>query len=190
MSIADKLGLSSFASQIRRIHSYGCAGIHIDREEIVVGRSKGCDVCISYPTCLNRHFCIYVTVFEEGKSEPLTFCGDLNSTNGIYVNGRNIGPGRSVLLFNGDVIEIQRLVKFTFYAAEETEVLDELSEKEQQFFSRSYQLTGRESSSTEFCGRDRGCIFLKSWSAAQVRPCDGAHFPHILRRTQQDHRRE
>jgi hypothetical protein len=165
MSIVDKLGSSSFAPQIRRISSYGSAGIHIGREDIVVGRSESCGVRISHPTCSNRHFRIYVTVFEEGKSEPLIFCEDLNSTNGTYVNGRNIGPGRSVLLFDGDVIEILRLAKFTFYAAKEMEVLDELSEKEQQFFSPSYQLTGRELGSGGF---GKVCLAWEKQTRRQV----------------------
>lgn len=116
--------------------------IEIYGEDITMGRSNFCEVRVPHLTCSSRHFRIYSTVFDE-HSDPLVFCEDLNSTNGTFVNGKMVEPGGSVLLCNGDKIEIMQAAEFEFEGTETLSNLDELSKKDHRLFGGTYTLTSR-----------------------------------------------
>ena len=117
--------------------------VHITGGEILAGRCREADLRIMHGATSHRHLRFYVNIFEEGKSEPLVFCEDLDSTNGSLVNGRRL-RGESVLLFDNDHIEIPFGASFLFRAAEKPEPLDPVLVREARMFKLQYRLTNRQ----------------------------------------------
>ncbi|KAI5791383.1 kinase-like domain-containing protein [Pyronema domesticum] len=118
----------------------------ITRAGITVGRYPHSTVVIHGPSCSKHHLCFYVTIFDEkNESEPLVFCEDKNSTNGTWVNGKCIGKGQSVLLSDGDTIEIVDQAKFVFHASasKEPEPLDDTALGDQETLAWPYKVTER-----------------------------------------------
>ncbi|KAI5790216.1 kinase-like domain-containing protein, partial [Geopyxis carbonaria] len=119
--------------------------LDITRSPLTVGRRPDCNYVLDCPTCSNLHFRIYSTVFEEGRTKPLIYCEDLQSTNGTYVNNRRLEDGASVLLLPGDIIEIKDAVCFEFRIddPQSSTVLDEVSEREKYVYEDFYTLTNQ-----------------------------------------------
>ncbi len=74
-------------------------GVEIDREVLVVGRSPKSDFQVYDRSVSARHMRI---LMEDGD----LYVEDLNSTNGTYVNGVKLEPGRREKLNQGDTIAI------------------------------------------------------------------------------------
>jgi DNA-binding NtrC family response regulator len=68
----------------------------LERSRTVFGRDAGADVCLASSQVSRRHA-------EVVRSGPLWLLSDLESKNGIFVNGKR---GKSVALSPGDVIRI------------------------------------------------------------------------------------
>lgn len=113
-------------------------------EEILVGRQSLCQFRVPHPSCSNTHFRIYSVVFESCY-EPLIYCEDL-SMNGTFLNNRLVGKGISVLLTDGDKIEIRQAASFVFRQVpnESSPTLNDPGiEKEKVLFANSYELSPR-----------------------------------------------
>jgi hypothetical protein len=80
----------------RALLRFGGKSFVIDRPRAVVGRSQRCDYVISDPNVSRRHFELRL----RGSQWHLI---DLNSTNGVKVNGRRVTSSR---LAPGDRIEV------------------------------------------------------------------------------------
>ena len=81
------------------------AEIPMSKPRLIVGRGNECDVRLKLPSVSTRHAAIT-------RTESSVTVEDLNSTNGIKVNGRKVN---TLQLKHGDQIEIgtERLVYFT-----------------------------------------------------------------------------
>lgn len=89
---------------------------------------------------------MYVNVYEEGETEPLSYCEDLGSLNGTFLNGHLIGSRAAVLLSDGDVISIRHSSSFRFHQLGSMLMpykLDKVIERESIIFSPDYMLTAR-----------------------------------------------
>lgn len=75
----------------------------------------------------------------------MVYCEDRGSTNGTWVNGRCIGAGKSVLLLDGDTVDIPGGVCFHFMASRTRKPapLDEQSRRDQDCLCWPYRLTDR-----------------------------------------------
>ncbi|MGI8631224.1 MAG: FhaA domain-containing protein [Solirubrobacterales bacterium] len=69
----------------------------VDESEAVVGRSSGCDCVVDDPNVSRRH--AFVRRSGDGRWEV----GDLDSTNGIKINGRRVDRGP---LASGDEVSL------------------------------------------------------------------------------------
>jgi adenylate cyclase len=81
----------------------GGDSIPLVRETLVIGRRESCDICMRYPDISSVHAQLS---FQEGYWR----IRDLNSTNGIKVNGARV---MEKLLHPNDEISIGRRRKFT-----------------------------------------------------------------------------
>jgi adenylate cyclase len=80
------------------IPSDGGDAIQLTGERLVVGRRESCDVRLLFPNVSQQHCELY---FREGY----WYIRDLNSTNGIKVNGMRV---QNKLLFPGDEISLAK----------------------------------------------------------------------------------
>ena len=71
----------------------------VEKQQYVIGRAQGCDVCLPHPQVSRQH----ALIRREGSSLVLY---DNHSTNGVMVNGRMMQQGRSHALADGDRISI------------------------------------------------------------------------------------
>jgi hypothetical protein len=70
--------------------------IYIIKEFFIIGKSKThADYAIERNTAISREHCTFI------RSGKLTYIRDNNSTNGTYVNGIKLNPGKRVLLNDG-----------------------------------------------------------------------------------------
>lgn len=116
-------------------------------KDTLIGRqSPLCNFTVVHPSCSNTHLRLYSIVFEA-RCPPLIYCEDL-SLNGTFLNGRRIGRGTSVLLSDGDRIDIRNAACFRFSQpvrnAEDPDVVaEEQGEGEKRAFRGEYELSGR-----------------------------------------------
>ena len=68
----------------------------IDKRRVVIGRSKECDIQLADPNISRRH----AEVRQEGTAYWIV---DLDSTNGVEVNGKRVKRAK---LRNGDTITL------------------------------------------------------------------------------------
>jgi tRNA A-37 threonylcarbamoyl transferase component Bud32 len=84
---------------------------------------------------------MYCNIFEEGSgTPPMVFLEDLGGANKTYVNGRELSR-ESVLLLDGDHIEISCVASIHFHSLFENEPLDRQTRLDQQLFASKYQFT-------------------------------------------------
>jgi adenylate cyclase len=101
----------------------GGDSIPLLREVLVIGRRESCDVCLRFPDISGRHCQI---TFHNGY----WFIRDLNSTNGIKVNGTRV---QEKLLHPNDEVSIGRNRRFTILyelPADRRMALDEQPEED------------------------------------------------------------
>lgn len=93
--------------------------IPLIRETLVVGRRESCDIPLHYPNVSSKHCEL---TFKEGY----WYLRDLNSTNGVKVNGMRV---QQKLLHSGDEISIAKrkfIIHYTLAAGKR--VLEEIEE--------------------------------------------------------------
>jgi len=70
--------------------------IYIIKDNFVIGKSKlHADYAVENNTAISREHCTFI------RAEKLTYLRDEHSTNGTYVDGTRLDPGRRVLLSDG-----------------------------------------------------------------------------------------
>jgi len=82
----------------------------LDKSVVVIGRGGDCDISIKHDTVSRRH----ARVEGDGASRHVT---DLDSTNGVYINGRQ---SRSALLASGDYVKVGEVI-FKYLAGDNIE---------------------------------------------------------------------
>lgn len=82
-------------------------------EMLTGGRAeKACRMILQHSTVSLVHFMIWGIKFDA-DSAPLVYLRDL-SLNGMLVNGQTIGRNLTVLLYDGDIIEVRCVAVFLF----------------------------------------------------------------------------
>jgi adenylate cyclase len=76
----------------------GGDAIPLEREALVIGRRESCDICFKFPNVSSVHCKL---TFKSGY----WFVQDLNSTNGIKVNGTRV---HQKMLYPGDEITLAK----------------------------------------------------------------------------------
>jgi len=89
--------------------------IPLEKNEMTVGRSSECDICIEDTTISRKHFKLKIT----GKK---VLVEDLGSTNGTHINGKKI---QVVCADDGDKIQISRETIFKLSFLDETQSTSE-----------------------------------------------------------------
>jgi hypothetical protein len=90
---AERLGL---AHEVRAALNVGGSRHNLANERIVLGRSRDCDITLDDPNVSRRHA-------EIRREDGAYWIVDLNSTNGVEVNGERVERAR---LTNADTIVI------------------------------------------------------------------------------------
>jgi DNA-binding response OmpR family regulator len=85
----------------------------LDRDVITLGRGDECDVVVPERQISRVH----MRIRREATGY---FLEDLDSKNGTFVNGRQVQPGASVLLQDGDEIQLALCARMVFVGAEAT----------------------------------------------------------------------
>jgi adenylate cyclase len=95
--------------------------IPLVREHMVVGRREGCDVCLRFPNVSSQHC-------ELSFQDGYWFIRDLNSTNGVKVNGARV---QKKVLHPGDEITIAKrryTIEYTLTGGKQA--IDEMIEED------------------------------------------------------------
>lgn len=77
----------------------GGDNIPLTRSPLVVGRRESSDICLQFPNISGKHCEL---TFKDG----LWILRDLDSTNGVKVNGIRVDGGAKKVLHTGDVLTI------------------------------------------------------------------------------------
>lgn len=96
--------------------------IPLIRETLTIGRRESCDIIMRYPNVSGLHAQL---TFQDG----CWFIQDLNSTNGIKVNGTRIHSKK--LLHNGDEVSIAKRKYTIEYQEIINKKMEELLEEEE-----------------------------------------------------------
>lgn len=87
--------------RIAQYEGQKCISEHpVPRRELLVGRSRECDVVVENQSVSARHFRIL-----KGRAGKY-FAEDLHSKNGTFLNGTRLSPGKRVALSFNDTIRI------------------------------------------------------------------------------------
>jgi len=106
----------------------GGDSIPLLRPKLTVGRMETCDICLRLPN-ISKHHC--ELVFQDG----FWWIRDLNSTNGIKVNGERV---LKKVLRNDDTITLaKRVYKIEYIHPVGQHALAELLEQEEDILSQS-----------------------------------------------------
>jgi pSer/pThr/pTyr-binding forkhead associated (FHA) protein len=106
----------------------GGDSIPLLRSKMTVGRMETCDICLRLPN-ISKHHC--ELVFQDG----FWWIRDLNSTNGIKVNGERV---LKKVLRNDDTITLaKRVYKIEYIHPVGQHALAELLEQEEDILSQS-----------------------------------------------------
>jgi pSer/pThr/pTyr-binding forkhead associated (FHA) protein len=104
----------------------GGDSIPLERTPLVLGRRESCDICLRFPNISGRHCELF---FDKG----FWIVRDLNSTNGIKVNGEKIAPGGKKILAPDDTVSIgKRDYKIQYVPTDRLSRIDELMEEEEE----------------------------------------------------------
>ena len=79
----------------------GGDSIRLTRSPLTLGRRESCDICLQFPNVSGKHC-------ELTYKEGLWILRDLDSTNGIKVNGMRLDTGAKKVLHTGDVLTIAK----------------------------------------------------------------------------------
>jgi pSer/pThr/pTyr-binding forkhead associated (FHA) protein len=88
----------------------GGDSIPLIRSPLILGRRESCDVCLQFPNISGKHCELH---FKDG----FWILHDLESRNGVSVNGIRVDSGGKKVLHNGDVLSIAKR-SFTLQYAE------------------------------------------------------------------------
>ncbi len=77
----------------------GGDNIPLTRSPLVLGRRESSDICLQFPNISGKHLEL---IFKDG----LWILHDLDSTNGVKVNGMRVDSGAKKVLHTGDVLTI------------------------------------------------------------------------------------
>lgn len=79
--------------------------IHLQGSDLLIGRTADNDISLPEPEVSRRHAILYRVAASDGSI--LVEIEDQDSTNGTYVNGKRLEPGRGrVVLRQGDVLRV------------------------------------------------------------------------------------
>jgi pSer/pThr/pTyr-binding forkhead associated (FHA) protein len=81
----------------------GGDNIPLTRSPLVVGRRESSDICLQFPNISGKHCEL---IFKDG----IWVMRDLESTNGVKVNGVRMDSGTKKVLHTGDVLTIGKRV--------------------------------------------------------------------------------
>ncbi|HZZ81381.1 MAG TPA: FHA domain-containing protein [Gemmataceae bacterium] len=81
----------------------GGDNIPLSRSPLIVGRRESSDICLQFPNVSGKHCEL---IFKDG----LWILRDLESTNGVKVNGIRVNSGAKKVLHTGDVLTIGKRV--------------------------------------------------------------------------------
>ena len=99
--------------------------IPLPRSPLVLGRRESCDICLNFPNVSGRH-CEFV--FKDG----FWILHDLNSTNGVKVNGEKVAEGGKKVLRPQDTITIgKRQYTIQYNPTDRFSKIEELEEEEE-----------------------------------------------------------
>jgi pSer/pThr/pTyr-binding forkhead associated (FHA) protein len=93
--------------------------IPLIRDTLVVGRRDSCDICLHYPNVSSRHC-------ELTFTDGYWYIRDLNSTNGIKVNGMRVQ--RKLLHPNDEISIAKRRFTIQYTLAAGKRALEEIEE--------------------------------------------------------------
>jgi pSer/pThr/pTyr-binding forkhead associated (FHA) protein len=100
--------------------------IPLVRSPMVMGRRESCDIYLPFPNISGRHCELH---FKNG----FWLVRDLNSTNGMKVNGEKVQPGGKKALSPGDTITIaKRQYKIEYVLADRMSRLQEMMLEEEE----------------------------------------------------------
>ena len=119
-SILASLELSSLNNSFFSIHTNlnesilttSCIVPLKSQEVVKIGRSKSCNIQVESDYVSLLHGILWSVQFDE-DTPPLFYLND-SSRNGIIHNHAEIGSGRTVILEDGDIIELKLAAKFVF----------------------------------------------------------------------------
>lgn len=80
------------------LHVEGGNSVPVTHWENVIGRAKSCDIRIDHPAVSRNH-----ATLSRDVSGQWTLA-DLNSSNGIFINGKKLKSGRKIKIKPGDLI--------------------------------------------------------------------------------------
>ncbi len=104
----------------------GGDSIPLERTPLVLGRRESCDICLRFPNISGKHCELF---FKDG----FWVIRDLNSTNGIKVDGELVAPGGKKILRPGETIRIgKRDYKIEYQPTDRLSRIDELMEEEEE----------------------------------------------------------
>jgi adenylate cyclase len=104
----------------------GGDAIPLVRSPMVLGRRESCDICLRFPNISGRHCEL---AFKNG----FWVIRDLNSTNGLKVNGEVVPRGGKKILAPEDTIRIgRRDYKIHYEPADRLSRIEELMEEEEE----------------------------------------------------------
>ena len=81
----------------------GGDNIPLSRSPLIIGRRESSDICLQFPNVSGKHCEL---IFKDG----IWVLRDLESTNGVKVNGVRIESGSKKVLHSGDVLTIGKRV--------------------------------------------------------------------------------
>jgi pSer/pThr/pTyr-binding forkhead associated (FHA) protein len=100
--------------------------IQLVRTPLLVGRRESCDICLRFPNISGRHC-------ELSFKGGFWVIRDLDSTNGMKVNGDRLPPGGKKILAPGDIITIgKRDYRINYTPTDRLSRIDELIEEEEE----------------------------------------------------------
>jgi pSer/pThr/pTyr-binding forkhead associated (FHA) protein len=101
----------------------GGDNIPLTRTPLVLGRRESCDICLHFPNISGKHCELF---FKDG----FWILHDLESKNGVKINGIRVDSGARKVLHNGDELSIAKRSFIVQYA--ETGRASDLDEYEEE----------------------------------------------------------
>src|SRR5262245_5835278 len=107
----------------------GGDNIPLLRSPLIIGRRESCDICLQFPNISGRHCEL---IFKEG----FWIIRDLDSRNGVKINGERMNHGAKKVLHSGDVVSIAKR-SFTLQYQESGRIteLEEFEEELEDIFN-------------------------------------------------------
>jgi adenylate cyclase len=118
-----------FAGKGELVPVGGGDAIPLPRSPLVMGRRESCDICLQFPNISGRHC-------ELSFRDGFWIIRDLDSTNGIKVNGDKLLRGAKKALQPGDTLTIaKRQYTIHYTPSDRLTRMEELEEDEEDIMS-------------------------------------------------------